>query len=105
MIYLNEGQAFDESLDFSRDYPQRTFELWRTMTFAEGFPKLDGMALSPLEYELLLRCAGKRSLEDMEIECYALFGGPYKNQAECHEKLVDILYQFNFKYWLTHFTI
>ena len=41
----------------------------------------------------------------MEIECYALFGGPYKNQAEFHEKLVDILYQFNFKYWLTHFTI
>jgi len=105
MIYLNEGQAFDESLDFAIDYPQRTFELWRTMTFAEGFPKLDGMALSPLEYELLLRCAGKRSLEDMEIECYALFGGPYRNQAEFHEKLVDILYQFNFKYWLTHFTI
>ena len=105
MIYLNEGQAFDESLDFARDYPQRTFELWRTMTFAEGFPKLDGMALSPLEYELLLRCAGKRSLEDMKIECYALFGGPYRNQAEFHEKLIDILYQFNFKYWLTHFTI
>lgn len=105
VLYLKEGQAFDPSLDFSRDYPQRTFEVWRTMTFTEGFPKLDGVALSPLEYELLLRCAGKMSLEAMESELYARFGATYKNQAEFHGKLVDILYQFNFKYWLTHFMI
>ncbi|AFA47202.1 B12-binding domain-containing radical SAM protein [Acetobacterium woodii] len=105
VIYLNEGQAFTETLDFTRDYPQRTFELWRTMTFTEGFPKLDGMALSPLEYELLLRCAGKRSLNEIETELYGLFGGPYQNQMEFHGKLVDILYQFNFKYWLTHFMV
>ncbi len=105
VLYLNEGQAFDPELDFASDYPQRSFELWRTMTFTEGFPKLDGMALSPLEYELLLRCAGKRSLAEIETELFTIFGGPYQNQAEFHEKLVDILYQFNFKYWLTHFVI
>lgn len=105
VLYLQEGQAFAVALDFASDYPQRTFELWRTMTFTEGFPKLDGVALSPLEYELLLRCAGKRSLEDMETELYARFGTPYKNQAEFHGKLVDILYQFNFNYWLTHFVV
>jgi len=105
VLYLSEGQAFDPSLDFSSDYPQRTFELWRTMTFTEGFPKLDGMALSPLEYELLLRCAGKRSLAEIETELFSIFGEPYKNQAEFDGKLVDILYQFNFKYWLTHFVI
>lgn len=105
VLYLKEGQAFDAVLDFSRDYPQRTFELWRTMTFAGGFPQLDGVALSPLEYELLLRCAGKRNLADIETELYARFGAPYKNQAEFHGKLVDILYQFNFNYWLTHFMI
>jgi hypothetical protein len=63
------------------------------------------MALSPLEYELLLRCAGKRSLADIETELFSLFGGPYQNHVEFHEKLVDILYQFNFKYWLTHFIV
>lgn len=105
VLYLNEGQDFEQSLDFTRDYPQRTFELWRTMTFTEGFPKLDGMALSPLEYELLLRCAGKRSLAEIETELFSIFGGPYQNQVEFHGKLVDILYQFNFKYWLTHFMI
>lgn len=105
VLYLNEGQAFDPALSFFSDYPQRTFELWRTMTFTEGFPKLDGMALSPLEYELLLRCAGKRSLAEIETELFTIFGRPYQNQAEFHEKLVDILYQFNFKYWLTHFVI
>ncbi|PKM61755.1 MAG: hypothetical protein CVU99_01975 [Firmicutes bacterium HGW-Firmicutes-4] len=105
VLYLNEGQAFEPGLDFSSDYPQRTFEIWRTMTFTEGFPKLDGMALSPLEYELLLRCAGKRSLAEIETELFTIFGGPYQNQAEFHGKLVDILYQFNFKYWLTHFVI
>ena len=26
VLYLNEGQAFEESLNFSSDYPQRTFE-------------------------------------------------------------------------------
>lgn len=105
VLYLSEGQAFDPSLDFSSDYPQRTFELWRTMTFTEGFPKLDGMALSPLEYELLLRCAGKRSLAEIETELFSIFGEPYKNEAEFHGKLLDMLYQFNFKYWLTHFVI
>lgn len=105
VLYLQEGQAFAGSLDFSRDYPQRTFELWRTLTFTEGFPQLDGVAVSPLEYELLLRCAGKRSLTDIEAELYAKFGDPYKNRAEFHEKLIDILYQFNFNYWLTHFIL
>ncbi|MBC3888826.1 radical SAM protein [Acetobacterium paludosum] len=105
VLYLNEGQAFEESLDFFRDYPQRTFELWRTMTFTQGFPILDGMALSPLEYELILRCAGKRSLGDIKTELYSKFGTAYKNEMEFHGKFVDILYQFNFKYWLTHFTI
>lgn len=105
VIYLNEGQSFDKDLDFSKDYPQRTFELWRTMTFTEGFPQLDGVAISPLEYELLLSCAGKRSLEDIEKELYSKFEGPYQNQREFHEKLIDILYQFNFKYWVTHFMI
>jgi hypothetical protein len=105
VLYLNEGQDFEEFLDFADDYPQRTFELWRTMTFTEGFPKLDGMALSPLEYELLLRCAGKRSLVDIETELFRVFGGAYQNQGEFHQKLVDILYQFNLKYWLTHFVI
>ncbi|MEL7660957.1 B12-binding domain-containing radical SAM protein [Acetobacterium wieringae] len=105
VLYLNEGQAFERSMDFSSDYPQRTFELWRTMTFTEGFPKLDGMALSPLEYELLLRCAGKRSLAEIEVELYEHFGGPYHDPAEFHGKLVDLLDQFDFKYWLTHFVI
>ena len=105
VLYLNEGQAFERSMDFSSDYPQRTFELWRTMTFTEGFPKLDGIALSPLEYELLLRCAGKRSLAEIEVELYEHFGGPYHDPAEFHGKLVDLLDQFDFKYWLTHFVI
>ncbi|MEN1760515.1 radical SAM protein [Anoxynatronum sibiricum] len=105
VLYLEEGQAFVESLDFSRDYPQRTFELWRSITFSEGFPQLDGIALSPLEYELLLRCAGKRSLETIEAELYGLYGKFYESQNEFHGKLVEVLFQFDAKYWLTHFIL
>ncbi len=105
VLYLKEGQAFEDSLNFSSDYPQRTFELWRTMTFSQGFPKLDGVALSPLEYELLLRCAGKKSLAQIESELFEIFGHSYEDPSEFHGKLVDILYQFNFKYWLTHFLV
>ncbi|MBP7175146.1 MAG: B12-binding domain-containing radical SAM protein [Thermoclostridium sp.] len=105
VLYINEGQAFEKDLDFSRDYPQRTFELWRAITFTEGFPQLDGVAISPLEYELLFRCAGKKSLEDIEKELYARFGDPYQNQWEFHQELIDILYQFNCKYWVSHFLI
>ncbi|MDD3513731.1 MAG: radical SAM protein, partial [Synergistaceae bacterium] len=72
LLYANEGEAFEESMDFSKDYPLRTFELWRAMTFSDGFPRLDGMALSPMEYELLLRCAGKRSLSTIQTELYEL---------------------------------
>jgi radical SAM superfamily enzyme YgiQ (UPF0313 family) len=105
MLFSNEGEAFDESMDFSRDYPQRTFELWRAMTFSDGFPQLDGMALSPLEYELLLRCAGKRSLSTIQTELYELFGGSYENEAEFRQHLVDMLHRYNAKYWLTHFVM
>jgi len=105
VLFLNEGQAFEESLDFSRDYPQRTFELWRAMTFSDGFPQLDGMALSPLEYELLLRCAGKRSLKKIQTELYEVFGGSYENEREFHRQLIDMLHRFDSKYWLTHFVV
>ncbi len=37
VLFLNEGQAFEESLDFSRIIPA-DFELWRAMTFSDGFP-------------------------------------------------------------------
>lgn len=105
VLFLNEGQPFEESLDFSRDYPQRTFELWRAMTFSEGFPQLDGTALSPLEYELLLRCAGKRSLGTIENELYGLFGAPYEDQREFHAMLLGMLGTFDSRYWLTHFVV
>lgn len=105
VIYLNEGQAFDKTLDFSKDYPQRTFELWRSMTLTEGFPQLDGIALSPLEYELLLRCAGRRTLEEIEEELYLTFGDYYQNRTEFHGKLIDILYHLDNRYWLAHFII
>jgi radical SAM superfamily enzyme YgiQ (UPF0313 family) len=105
LLYANEGEAFDETIDFSRDYPLRTFELWRAMTFSDGFPRLDGMALSPMEYELLLRCAGKRSLGTIQTELYELFGGSYNDEEEFHRNLVDMLRRCDVKYWLTHFVI
>jgi len=105
LLYANEGEAFAESMDFSRDYPLRTFELWRAMTFSDGFPRLDGMALSPMEYELLLRCAGKRSLSTIQAELYGLFGGSYEDEAEFRRYLVDMLCRCDDKYWLTHFVI
>lgn len=105
LLYANEGEAFDETIDFSRDYPLRTFELWRAMTFSDGFPRLDGMALSPMEYELLLRCAGKRSLSTIQTELYELFGGSYEDEAEFRRHFVDMLRRCDDKYWLTHFVI
>ncbi|WKY47602.1 radical SAM protein [Eubacteriaceae bacterium ES3] len=105
VLYLGEGQGFDEDLDFSRDFPQRTFEIWRTMTFTGGFAQLDGIALSPLEVELLLQSAGRRSLKTIEENLYEQFGQPYRDKEEFHEKLVEILFQFDKKYWLTHFNI
>jgi len=105
LLYANEGEAFEESMDFSKDYPLRTFELWRAMTFSDGFPRLDGMALSPMEYELLLRCAGKRSLSTIQTELYELFGGSYEDEAEFRRHFVDMLRRCDDKYWLTHFVI
>ncbi len=105
LLFSNEGEAFEESMDFSRDYPLRTFELWRAITFSDGFPRLDGTALSPMEYELLLRCAGKRSLSTIQAELYGLFGDSYDDEAEFRRYLVDILCRFDAKYWLTHFVI
>ena len=105
LLYANEGEAFEESMDFSKDYPLRTFELWRAMTFSDGFPRLDGMALSPMEYELLLRCAGKRSLSTIQTDLYERFGGSYEDEAEFRRHFVDMLRRCDDKYWLTHFVI
>ncbi|WKY44656.1 radical SAM protein [Eubacteriaceae bacterium ES2] len=105
VLYLGEGQGFKENLDFSRDYPQRTFEIWRTMTFTGGFAQLDGIALSPLEVEVLLQSAGRRSLQTIKDNLYKQFGKPYRDEIEFHEKLVEMLFQFDKKYWLTHFIV
>ncbi len=75
------------------------------MTFSDGFPQLDGMALSPLEYELLLRSAERRSMMTIENELYELFGSSYEDQSEFHAMVRGMLCKFNAKYWLTHFVV
>jgi hypothetical protein len=74
-----------------RWHPQRVFEIWNTVSMDNGFPRISRDVLSPLEYELLLLCSGKRRLREVLSEAYAGFGDRFESRADCDDMVLRLL--------------
>ena len=86
--------------DLYRCHPQRVFELWNTLSFSEGHPKIDEVILSPFEYQLMLFCSGKLRLEEVMLRLYQCFGHRFKNRKEFEDMTLQTLVEFERHRWI-----
>ncbi len=88
------------ALEFAAWRPQRTVEIWRNVNMANGYPEIDGYVLSPLEFELLLRSSGKLTFDEVLTGLYGIFGDKFDGMNELSEQLMQLLENFDSKYWV-----
>jgi len=80
--------------------PLRTVEMRRSATFDNGFPQIDGYALSPLEFELLLGCTAKRRFGQIIDELFMRFGSQFSGLDAFTSHIIDKMQMFDQKHWV-----
>ncbi len=78
---------------------QRTFEIWRFVDFSGYAPRIGTYVLSPYEYQLILYCAGKLSVQEIAELMYERFSGGDTPGAFL-DRIMDTLLAFEKKYWV-----
>lgn len=80
--------------------PLRVFMLSNALSWDNFSPDITGYILSPLEYELMLLCSGKISLEEIiEIICEK-FNQRFDSRQEGEELIYNIIKKFQRKHWI-----
>ncbi len=80
--------------------PQRTVEIWRIVDIRKGYPQIDDYVLSPLEFELLLHCSGKMTLNEVITSLHEKFGSRFESENEFLEEIKQLLKNFDARYWV-----
>ncbi|MFP5211803.1 MAG: radical SAM protein, partial [Acidobacteriota bacterium] len=80
--------------------PTRVFSLWNTLSWEEGFPRIFGFVLSPLEYEIILHCSGKYRLKEMVEAILRRFPAVFPDRAEAEGTVLNTLGEFERRHWL-----
>jgi radical SAM superfamily enzyme YgiQ (UPF0313 family) len=80
--------------------PQRTMEIRKVLSYESGFPKIGRYVLSPLEFELLLRCTGKLRLEDVIEDLYQMFGDRFGGKGDFNSNIIELLVKFDRMHWV-----
>ncbi len=83
-------------------HPMRTFEVWNSIRFSEGYPVIQGFALSPLEYDLLCASSGKRPLGEILQSAFRKFGSSSGDYSEFEKLSMGRLKAFEKKHWLAY---
>ena len=80
--------------------PQRTFEIWRIVDMRNGYPRIDGYVLSPLEFELLLHSSGKTTFAEVLEGLYRIFADKFEGIDELAEHAARLLKNFDSRRWV-----
>ncbi|MEZ7893056.1 MAG: radical SAM protein [Candidatus Wallbacteria bacterium] len=80
--------------------PQRTMAIWLAADFSGGYPVIGRDVLSPLEYELLLYCTGKLTLEKIYGIMNEKFSKFFDGFNELKQTINRVLLDFEEKYWI-----
>ena len=78
---------------------QRTFEIWRFVNVSGPAPAIGAYVLSPYEYQVLLYCAGKLSLEEIADRMYENYAWGDSREAFL-DRVTDTVLFFEKKYWV-----
>ncbi|MEQ8169792.1 MAG: radical SAM protein [Candidatus Eremiobacterota bacterium] len=102
LIWKGEAVRFTEvpSEELLSWRPLRTVEIRRAVNFSDGYPKISDYVLSPLEFELLLRCSGKLNFKEVLESLYMIFGGNFKDMDEFKLNILNLINTFDKKYWV-----
>jgi anaerobic magnesium-protoporphyrin IX monomethyl ester cyclase len=82
-------------------HPQRTMEVRRFIDLTDDMPRLGGVVLSPLEFEVLLHASGKLSFAEVEDSLFRQFGPRFSDRGEFAAALQEIFVTFDRKHWMT----
>ena len=102
-LYLGEGQPFDPEAPPEALYPQRTFEYYRGILHTGGIARLFGTVLSPLEADILYRCAGKRSVSEIAADLWGKYREGYPALSGLQTAVMRFLETADKRYWVTVF--
>lgn len=99
--------AVSRSLDIEHDQlegwrPQRILEMWHDVDFSAGYARIQGEALSPLEFELLVHSTGKLRLREVLDRVYDKFPGRFDRKEEFDQTAKGLLKSFEDRYWLAY---
>lgn len=102
-MYLGEAVPFDRQAPPEIIYPQRTIEFYRYVIIHNGIPKLFGMVLSPLEYDLLFYSAGKMNVRQIAEILWEKYSSAYNDIDELLCTLMNMLEKADQRFWVTVF--
>ena len=105
MMTAGYGGPLSDNPDFTRCYPSRTFDLWKTVLYDNGYPEINGYPLSPLENEIITHCSGELNLAELETMIFGQFGAPFVDRKGFVSYFLSILQGFNRKYWVSFYTL
>lgn len=80
--------------------PQRTMEIRKVLHLESGYPKIGAYVLSPLEFELLLRCSGKMRLGLIIEDLLQIFGDRFDGRDDFKSHVMELLRRFDRMYWI-----
>ncbi|MCX8131426.1 MAG: hypothetical protein N3I35_15200 [Clostridia bacterium] len=106
---LSRGAA-RRSIDIAPDEletwrPQRTIDMWASVDYEKGYPRIGSQVLSPLEYELFLHSTGKLTLQQVLDVIFSRFGSRFEGYGEFYTTAMSILRSFEDRYWLAYTAI
>ena len=85
--------------------PLRTLDIWTTVDFSRGFPRIGREVLSPLEFELLLHSTGKLPLQKLLKTVYAGFADRFSGYQEFQAAARSVLHRLEHHRWMVYTNI
>ncbi|RJR06703.1 radical SAM protein [Candidatus Parcubacteria bacterium] len=82
--------------------PCRVFEIWNTIIYDGGYPRIDKHVLSPLEYELLLLCSGKLRLSEILDRTGESVGQRFDSRDDFKREVFTLLKSFEERRWIAY---
>lgn len=93
----SDGMPFETLMGL---YPAAVMDFIDLIDLVEGFPKIGGSVLSPLEYRLVSLCGGRLPLSALLDKCFGEFGQNYHSKNDFVKAAVRLIKRFEKNLWI-----
>ncbi len=81
-------------------HPLRVFNLYNSISWKGDLPMIEGVVLSPLEYELILLCSGKSALLKIKGIIFDRFGNGFESRQDLDAMIESLIGDFENRHWV-----